>query len=71
MGDAHKFFNLKKLSDVLKIHSDKLYNNFNGRYDSLSEKERDNIARLLGGNVTKFFKYLGYDVTITKAKKAA
>lgn len=64
MKEFFKYFNLKRISDKLKIHPDKLYNNFKGLYNSLSKKECDNIAKLLTPQVESFFDRIGYTITI-------
>lgn len=64
----YKFINLKRISDKLKIHPDKLYNNFKSLYNSLDDKDCANIARLMIPQVTKFFDRLGYSVTFSKKK---
>jgi hypothetical protein len=66
-GDTYyKFINLKRISDKLKIHPDKLYNNFKSLYNSLDAKDCVNIARLMIPQVTRFFDRIGYDVTFKK-----
>lgn len=67
--EYYKFFNLKKLSDILKIQPDKLYNNFKALYFSLSPKECENIVSVLRPQCEKFFSRLGYSIRITKSKK--
>lgn len=67
-NDFFKFFNLKKISDCLVIHPDKMYNNFKGLYHSLSPNDCDNIAILLMPQVEKFFDRIGYTVSFKKNK---
>jgi hypothetical protein len=67
----HKFFNLKKIADVTQLHPDKIYNNMNGVYNSLSSDDKKAIADTLSPNVVKFFEVLGYDVAIKKGKVRA
>lgn len=66
--DFYKYFNLKKVSDKLKIQYDKVNNNFKARYDSFSDSDRNNIARLMIPQVEKFFARLGYSIAVTKNK---
>jgi hypothetical protein len=68
MKDYFKFFNLKKISDKLKIQPDKLYNNFKGLYDSLSPKDCENIANLMIPHTEKLFERIGYSVTFKKRR---
>lgn len=64
----HKFFNLKRIADTTGINLDKIYNNMNELYNSLSKEDRKRIADALAPNVVKLFSKLGYDVVIKKAK---
>jgi len=64
----HKFFQLNKIATVLGIKKDKVYNNFNGKYDSLeSNGDQQRIVKLMMPQVKKFFEKLGVNVSFTKA----
>lgn len=60
-----KYFSLKKIADDLGIKPDKVYNNFNGKYNSIGS-DCDQIASLMIPKVEKFFLSLGYQVIIKK-----
>lgn len=61
----HKYFNLKKISESTGIQPDKLYNKFNGRYDSWSDKDIKAIADVLKPAVKEIFKELDINVTFS------
>jgi len=68
----HKFFQLNKIATVLDIKKDKLYNNFNGKYNSLdSAGDRKRVAKFMRPHVEKFFEKLGFKVLFEKLDDAS
>lgn len=67
--EYYKFFNLKKLVDLLGVQHDYIYNNFKGSYTSLTPGDKTKIANILKPNVEKMFEKLGYEITITRKTK--
>ena len=66
--EYYKFFQLNKIAKILGIKKDKVYNNFNGKYDSLDNNgDQQRIAKLMMPQVKKFFEKLGINVSFTKA----
>lgn len=63
--DCHKFFNIKRVSTVTKIDDDKLYNNLNGKYNSLTSEEIQLIKDALKGPVTEFYRILGIQISFS------
>lgn len=68
LDQYYKFFNLKRIADMLPMQADKIYNNFKKAYDSLTQDDCKRIAGLLTPSVKKLYDRLGYTVQI-KAKK--
>lgn len=63
---GHKFFNLQKIIKVTGIQNDKVYNNFKGAYNSLTDAEKKQIATCLMGPVKNIFERLGMAVSFSK-----
>lgn len=64
----YKFFALHKISQELGIKKDKLYNNFNGLYNSL-DGDASRVAEFMMPKVRQFFERLGYSVNFKKLPK--
>ena len=64
---SHKFFQLNKIAVALGIKKDKVYNNFNGDYDSLDNGgDRKRIAKFMAQHTKVFFEKLGFKVHFEK-----
>jgi hypothetical protein len=60
----HKFFQLNKIAKALGIKKDKVYNNFNGDYNSLDNGgDRKRIAKFMLPHAKAFFEKLGFKIT--------
>jgi hypothetical protein len=62
---GHKFFNLQKIIKVTGIQSDKVYNNFKDKYNSLTTSEKKQIATCLMLPIKDVFERLGMAVTFS------
>jgi hypothetical protein len=59
----YKFFQLNKIATILNIKKDKIYNNFNGDYNSLDNNgDKKRIAKFMMPHVKEFFEKLGVTV---------
>ncbi len=61
-----KIVNLLELSRLSKVHSQTIRNNILGEYSSLDANAKTQIANALYAEVRKFFKWLGFDITMKR-----
>jgi len=58
--------NIAKLSKICNIEYFKIRNNFAGKYNSLNNNERTEIANAAFLEVNKFFNRLGFHLTMKR-----
>lgn len=66
--NKYKIISLRHLAQSAEIEPMKLYHNLMGRYSSLTDNEKTQLANALHDGLKEFSKFIGVEITVRKAR---